>query len=387
MPETAFSLRAEMLLNVGCAYLESGRIAQAHSTLTEALRLSRTGQQKRAEIFASYFLGKVSLAQGRLQQAFMQYQEGLHSHSDVPIAGVLHVGIAEIDYERNDLESAKRHLQDALHAGEQGGEIKPLVYANIALGSLLTPQEAVQRLEYATSLTSWTLLYAWQALWWLRAGHTSMASYWLEDTRAHEAQLSEFERLVQARILLVLERCEDAALVLDSLQANALESQRHGDVIRILLLQAQRKKTQGKWDEALQCVAQAVERGEREGYIRTFLDEGEPIYQLCRHLANQHPENRYLQQIVQQFMKIVLQPVLLPFGETLSQREVEVLQLLAEGASNQEIAGKLFLTTGTVKWHVHNIFGKLDAKNRTQAVNKARGSGLLGKVQREVKRM
>ena len=111
--------------------------------------------------------------------------------------------------------------------------------------------------------------------------------------------------------------------------------------------------------------------------MRTFLDVGEPIYQCCLHLASQQPENRYLQQIVQHFMKIVLQPVLLPFGETLSQREVEVLLLLAEGASNQDIAGKLFLTTGTVKWHVHNIFGKLEAKNRTQAVKKAKELGLF----------
>ena len=377
MPETAFSLRADMLLNLGCAYLEGGHIAQAQRTLTEALQVSRTAQQHRAEVFAAYFLGKVSQAQGRLQRALMQYQEALSTHGDLSIAGVLHVGIAEIYYERNDLDGAKRHLENALHAGEQGGEIKPLVYANIALGPLLTPQEAMQRLEYATSLTNWPLLYAWQALWWLRAGNTAMASYWLEDTRAHSAQLSEFERVVQARILLALEQWEDASQLLDSLQANALENQRYGDLIHILLLQAQRQKAQGKWNEALKCVAQAIERGEREGYVRAFLDEGEPISQLCQQLASKLPENRLLQQLVPHFMKIAPQPVLLPYGETLSHREVEVLSLLAEGASNEDIAGKLFLTTGTVKWHVHNIFGKLDAKNRTQAVKMAKGLGLL----------
>jgi LuxR family maltose regulon positive regulatory protein len=377
LPETAFSLRADMLLNLGCAYLEGGQIAQAQRTLMEALQVSRTAQQTRAEVFATYFLGKVNVAQGRLQQAFIRYQEGLRTHGDVSVAGVLHVGIAEIYYEHNDLNSAKRHLEDALHSGEQGGEIKPLVYANIALGLMLPPQEAVQRLEYATSLTNWTLLYAWQALWWLRAGNTCMASYWLEDTRAHSAQLSEFERLTQARILLALEQWEDAAKLLDSLQANALEHQRYGDLIHILLLQAQRQKAQGKWNEALQCVAQAVERGEREEYVRTFLDEGESISQLCLQLASQLPENRYLQQLVRHFMQIALQPVPLPFGETLSQREVEVLYLIAEGASNEDIADKLFLTTGTVKWHVHNILGKLDAKNRTQAVKKAKELGLL----------
>jgi len=362
---------------VGCAYLDGGNSAQAQRTLTQALQVSRTAQQHRAEVFAVYFLGKVSQAQGRLQRALAQYQEALSSHGDLSIAGVLHVGIAEIHYERNDLDGAKRHLESALHAGEQGGEIKPLVYANIALGPLLTPREAMQRLEYATSLTNWPLLYAWQALWWLRAGNTAMASYWLEDTCAHSAQLSEFERVVQVRILLALEQWEDAAQLLDSLQANALDNQRSGDLIHILLLQAQRQKAQGKWNEALQCIAQAIELGEQEGYVRAFLDEGEPISQLCLQLASQLPENRYLQQFVQHFIKIAPQPVLLPYGEALSQREAEVLYLIAEGASNEDIAGKLFLTTGTVKWHVHNIFGKLDAKNRTQAVKKAKGLGLL----------
>lgn len=378
MPETAFSLRAEMLLNLGCAYLERGSIAQARRPLMNALQLSRTVQQTRTEVFAIYFLGKMSRAQGRLQQAFMQYQAGLRAHGDISIAGVLHVGIAEIYYERNDLDNARRHVEEAFHAGERGGEIKPLVYATIALGSMLPPHEALQRLEVATSLTNWTLLYAWQALWWLHAGNTCMASYWLEDTRAASAQISEFERLTQARILLALEQWEDAARLLDILQVEALENQRFGDLIPILLLQAQREQAQGRWQEALQYVVQAVERGESEMYVRSFLDEGEALLRLCQQLAHQMPDNRYLQQLVRHFRNTVLQPASLPFGETLSQREVEVLSLIAEGASNEDIAERLFLTTGTVKWHVHNILGKLDAKNRTQAVKKAKAAGLSG---------
>jgi LuxR family transcriptional regulator, maltose regulon positive regulatory protein len=242
---------------------------------------------------------------------------------------------------------------------------------------LLDPQEAVQRLEHAASLTNWTLVYAWQALWWLRAGNTDMAAYWLEDTLAHSAQLSEFERMVQARVLLAFEQWEEAAQLLDALQTNAIENQRQGDLIRILLLQALRSKAQGKQHEALRCTAEALKLGEQKRYIRTFLDEGEPFYQLCTRLLQQQPGNRYLKHILQQFAKLSPRPVELPFGETLSQREVEVLLLLAEGASNEEIAEKLFLTIGTVKWHVHNIFGKLETRNRTQAVKKARGLGLL----------
>lgn len=317
------------------------------------------------------------MAQGRMQQALRHYQDGLRAHGKIPIAGLLHVGIAEISYEHNDLDNARQHLEEALQAGALGGELKPLVYANIALGLLLSPPEAIERLERLTDLSDWPLLYAWQTLWWLRAGNTSMAAYWLEDTLTHSEYISEFERMVQVRILLTLGRWEEAKQLLDVLQTKALEQQRYGDLIHLLLLQAQRHQAQGQWNEALQCVAQAAERGEGEGYIRAFLDEGEALSRLYRRLASQRPDNRYLKQIVRQLPAPAPQLVSLPFGETLSQREVEVLHLVAAGASNEEIADKLFLTTGTVKWHVHNIFGKLAAKNRTQAVQRAREVGLL----------
>jgi LuxR family maltose regulon positive regulatory protein len=101
------------------------------------------------------------------------------------------------------------------------------------------------------------------------------------------------------------------------------------------------------------------------------------VYQCCLRLQQQQPGNQYLKRIIQHFTSVTTQPVHLPFGETLSQREMEVLLLLAEGASNEEIAETLVLTTGTVKWHLHNIFGKLESKNRIQAVKQARALGFL----------
>jgi LuxR family maltose regulon positive regulatory protein len=377
LPAAAFALRADLLLNMGCAYLDQGEIAPAQSLLTQAWRWSRTAPQERAAVFAGYFLGKVRLAQGRLQQAQAQYDTALQAYGALPIAGVLHVGLAEICYEHNDLAAARQHLDQAIRMGEQAGEIKPLVYANIAFGALLSPHEALQRLEYAAQLTNWSLIYAWQAVWWVRAGNLRMATYWLEDTLGGPSPLSEGERLIQARVLLALGRWEEAAQVLDAAQARAVVQRRDGDLIRILLLQAQRHRAHGDQDRAVQCVAQAVAHGERQGYLRTFLDEGASIAQLCTHLMRQQPASLYLHRLVQHFPAPSVPPRPLPFGETLSQREGEVLQLVAEGASNEEIAAQLFLTTGTVKWHIHNIFGKLDAKNRTQAVKKAQSLGLL----------
>lgn len=364
IPHEDFAARADVLLNLGCAYLEIGQIAQAQPLMIDALRLSRAAGHARAEVFAHYFLGKISVARGRLQQAQHYYQEGLAAHSSLSVLGVLHAALGEIYYERNDLVTARTHLDRALQMGEQGGEIKPIAYAQIAFGALVSPQEAVQRLESLTRLTNWALLYAWQAVWWLRAGNVSMASYWLEDMQAADWYLSEFERMVQARVLIALQEWRQAETLLNELAQAAREHQRWGDLIRILLLQARLAYAQGQ-PQASSYMLEALKRGrvgEMDGYLRTFMNEGEPILSLCSALGYAFGEANG---------KGEWREGSLPFGETLSPREMEVLSLIAEGASNEEIAQRLFLTVGTVKWHVHNVFGKLDVKNRTQAVKKA----------------
>jgi len=250
------------------------------------------------------------------------------------------------------------------------------VYATIALGPLLPPVEAVQRLETAASLTDWPLISAWQTLWWLRAGNTSMATYWLEESRAHPAWLSAFERWVQARVLVALERWDEAEHLLDALQADAIATKRFGDLIRILLLQAHRYQVQGQSDAALRSLAQSLEQGERGGYFRTFLDAGEVVAGLLRHLAAHQSSNRYLTRMIHHLPDRPAS-VALPFGGTLGQQELAVLRLIAAGASNETIAGTLFLTVGTVKWYVHQILAKLGATNRAHAVTRAQELGVI----------
>jgi len=371
-PETDFSLRAELMLNLGCAYLELGETAKGYPILVETQRLSRTASNPRAEVFAYFFMGKIRAAQGRLAQALHTYEEGLTRTGNLAVSGVLHVGIAETLYEYNELAAARSHLDQAL--AEPGGEIKPVVYGNIALGLLLPPDEAVQRLEQVASLTGWTLIYAWQTLWWLRAGNVTMASYWLEDSR-NAAPLSEFERMVQARVLIALKRWDDARALLDDLTERATRDERRGDLIKILLLEMLLAYGQERTADALRCLNQALKLGETEGYFRTFVDEGEPLQRLCLQLAQ--PDNHYVRRILQYFTKNTASTVRLPFGETLSQREIEVLALIVEGLSNESIAQQLFLTQGTVKWHVHNIFGKLDVRNRAQAIKRAKELEIL----------
>jgi LuxR family maltose regulon positive regulatory protein len=372
IPDTDFSLRAETCLNLGCAFLETGALQQAQPVLKEALHLSRAAQNPRAGVFASFFLGKVHLAQGRLAQALREYEGGLAIHATLPIAGVLHVGIAEILYEQNKHVAAKNHLDQALAMGEGGGEIKPLVYATIALGALIPPAEAIQRLAAAAALTGWPLIYAWQTLWWLQTGNTTLAAAWLTDTQANGVPLSEFERMVQARVLICLQHREAARGLLDDLATRAMHDQRRGDLLKIHLLQMRYHWDRDETHEAANQLRQTLELGESEGYLRSFLNEGSVFHHVGTALAQEQPENRYLRTLLWHSAETASRSVVLPFGETLSEREMDVLMRIAQGHSNETIAGQLFLTVGTVKWHVHNILGKLEVKSRTEAIRRAK---------------
>jgi len=122
-----------------------------------------------------------------------------------------------------------------------------------------------------------------------------------------------------------------------------------------------------------------VALAEPEGYVRVFVDEGEPMARLLHRAAVRVPASDYIQQLLQALGDPAdAEP--LPstsLVEPLSERERQVLQLIADGATNQEIATELVLSLNTVKKHASNIFGKLGASNRAQAIARARELGLL----------
>jgi LuxR family maltose regulon positive regulatory protein len=162
-----------------------------------------------------------------------------------------------------------------------------------------------------------------------------------------------------------------------------------GHVLDILLLKALTYQEQGNLAPALSALASALELAEPEGYIRTFVGEGPAMATLLRKIrATQGREAGYVERLLQAFDQGE-EPVVSaslqdgrpkapqPLIEPLSDRELEVLQLMATGASNQNIAEALVIAVNTVKRHARNIFDKLGVENRTQAVARARALGLL----------
>jgi len=239
---------------------------------------------------------------------------------------------------------------------------------------------------------------------WLRQGDVERASQWGEELLHSARQASplarEREDVALVRVRLAQERPQEALQRLSSLLEEARRQERWNHVIEMLVLQAVACHMVQQESEALASLAEAVRLAEPEGYVRRFVDEGQLMAALLTDLREQErgkgptpyldsllnafsaderafdpkrPKTVETSQPVRRSRQVPQQPLLDP----LSERELDVLYLLARGASNQEIAQELEVALNTVKHHMSNILSKLGASNRTQAVTQARSLGLL----------
>ena len=233
---------------------------------------------------------------------------------------------------------------------------------------------------------------------WLASGDLERAMNWVQELAQHTSVHSPFAReregVARARILLVQKMPTEALSLLEPLQANAEKQERWSHVIEMKVLQALAYSMRNEEQEALTVLAQAVHLAESESYIRIFVDEGTAMATLLSRLREQKwrkGPTPYLDTLLAAFSLESMTHKPLPTGlnqprgrlmeqplvEPLSERELEVLHLVARGDSNQEIAEVLVIALDTVKRHVTHIFEKLGVNNRVQAVARARTLGLL----------
>jgi LuxR family maltose regulon positive regulatory protein len=208
------------------------------------------------------------------------------------------------------------------------------------------------------------------------------------DVEDEPSYLREREHLVLARVLLSQDKPDQALRLLERLGEAAKVAGRSGSEIEILTLQALALRERGERERAVRTLTQALTQAEPEGYVRTFVDEGPQIATLLsevlgvhqrRHLERpDHPSAHYLRKLLAALEHDASgTPPTAELSEPLSERELEVLQLIDAGKSNHRIAQELFVTEGTVKTHVRNIYRKLDAHSRTQALVRAKELNLL----------
>jgi LuxR family transcriptional regulator, maltose regulon positive regulatory protein len=201
------------------------------------------------------------------------------------------------------------------------------------------------------------------------------------EINADHILLQEWIMICRARVLLYKNRPEDAIKLLSGRAAEAAVNGRGRNQLEMLLLVALAGYSIGLADDALKRLAEALRLAQPQGFARIFIDEGAAMARLLQEgLAKQvfgscSPYARSLLLLFEKPGALAVQPL---EGEQLSARELEVLQMICDGRSNQEIAASLYLTIGTVKSHVHHIFGKMGVENRPQAIALARQLGIFG---------
>jgi len=189
---------------------------------------------------------------------------------------------------------------------------------------------------------------------------------------------------------LAMEQPNEVIGLLLDMEERARSSGRDGRLIEIMMLKALGLQSLGKMEQAWDSLAESLALAEPQGYARIFLDEGLPMQQMIAKwlsAADANSLRKYASQILIQFesepnpaaaksekTSLASEQLLI---EPLSRRELEVLELIALGKTNQEVAQQLVVSRGTIKAHAASIYRKLDVSNRTEAVARARLLGIL----------
>ena len=385
--------------------------------LLEALPAYRAAEHLIFQVWAQILSGLLRLLQGRLREAaeaLETAQQFAREHLQTRPETLLYtyISLCDVYREQNDLETAKTHLNDAMTLIRQTGRESYSGFVLENMKSLALMLDLVKDEVQADVLIDQSLrrnrrlrneavekqLEALKAYMVLRRGEEmSPANRWAQSsglsTDDKVTYLDEFNHLVFARWLIARGQAKQALPLLSRLLKAAQEGNRGRPVIEVLVLQTLGHAALGDEAAALKALEGALVLGQPESFVRTFVDEGEPISKLLLELLKQKGKRwesekpellHYVVKLKELFAPAGAVPVArmaaveteaLPWWyveDPLSERELEVLQHVGRGLSNQEIADKLFLSAGTVKRHMSNIYQKLDVHSRTQALERAR---------------
>ncbi|MFN2156303.1 MAG: LuxR C-terminal-related transcriptional regulator [Anaerolineae bacterium] len=408
LPEAHWFSRGIVAVILGIAPLSMGDPVAASRALTRAIEYSRSIGQTFLTVTATTMLGEALEVQGSLGRAIQTHRNALQlalerSVEPVPVAGMAYVGLAGLLYERNDLDGARRCAEEGLELSRQARSVDTiedacytLALVHQATGDIDRALETIQEVKDVAQQhghSDWLAIgAATRSQLWLRQGDLAAASHWAHESCRYASNTTdiarEFGEIARVRVLVARDRAGETAsgdgaqqalhLLTTSLQA-AEAAGRIGSVIRLRALQAVALQIQGKEHRSLAALEQVLALGEPEGYVRTFLDEGEPMARLLRQALSRGIAPNYVARLLAAFGEEaeLASPGMEALVEPLTEREVEVLRLLVAGLSNAEIAEELVIAVSTVKSHVNHIYGKLGVENRTQAVIKVQELDLL----------
>src|ERR687897_306508 len=384
-------VRTATTWTLGNAYQLRGDRAAASQAYSEAIAISEAIGHSIITIMATTGLGNVQEAENQLHLAAQTYRRVLQLAGDppLPVACEAHLGLARISYEWDDLDAAQKHGQHGVQLARQIENTDRFVACEVFLARLKLARgdvagaadvldaagQSVRQHDFVHRMPD---VAGAQVLTLLRQGNLEAA--------AHLAQTHQLP-ISQARVNLARGDPSTALAVLEPLRRQADAKGWADERLKVMVLQAVAHHAHGENNKAVHLLGDALALAEPGGFIRTFVDEGIPMTRLLSEAAAHGVMPDYAARLL-----VVLEaeaqmsedrsylpsaPTAQSLTEPLSQRELEVLQLIAQGLSNREISERLFLALITVKGHNRRIFGKLQVRRRTEAVARAREFGLL----------
>ena len=393
--DLTFLFTANWALATACFFL-GDRAAAAQANLA-----ARAICQKSGEIFSTILatsnLGMIQEAENQLHPAAETYQRVLQLGGEFPQPNIAEsrLALARIHYEWNDLEAAERYGQQSLELARQFDRVIDrfiicevfLARLKLARGDAAGAVALLAQTEQSARQKNFVLrlpeIAAAQVPLLLRQGEVAAA--------AQIAQVYDLPRS-RARVLLAQGNSAAAIALLASVRQQMEARQWQDELLKTLVLQAIALHAHGDKDKALHVLSDALTLAEPGGFIRLFVDEGEAMRLLILDFGfwiekQKRPEDQRLIGYVGKLLAAFEHPAPVPQStiqnlksemvEPLSERELEILRLIAQGLSNREIGERLFLALDTVKGHNRRLFDKLQVKSRTEAIARARELNLL----------
>jgi LuxR family maltose regulon positive regulatory protein len=389
---------------LGLAAWAAGDPGTAVDTFSTAVASLHKAGNIADELGATVVLASMWLTRGRPAEARRLYERALasaerHEGSLLSTTGDLHVGLADMLREQGDLDAAANHLQLARELGDRASLLENRHRWYTAMAGVLQAHGdldgAVRMLDEAEPLylpgffPDVRPIPALRARLRIAQGRLADAWDWAHEHRVTAADppafLAEFNQLTLARLLIGQYRAdrdqggiEQARALLDRVVDAAQAAGRAGSLVEARLVRALARHATGDTSAAIPDLAAALTDGVPAGYLRLFLDEGPPMNELLR-AAEGRPECAgYAALLLRSFLAAATPDAAVPSGdEGLSDRELEVLRLLATELTGPEIARHLFVSVNTLRTHTKHIFAKLDVNTRQAAVRRATELGLL----------